>query len=139
MPMKPASPDSEAERHQPAQQPTEQNKHDHADDADGGVLPAQIRLGALADRRRDFLHAGGAGVGREHRARRPDAVDDRKQAGANDQPQRGHEPHPCRALARLFFGKLESGADIAKMSLAVQCRRPADPRFHGPRASLRNG
>ena len=46
---------------------------------DGGVLALEIGRGAFAHRGRDFLHAGGAGIGGEQAARRDDAVNDREQ------------------------------------------------------------
>ena len=79
--------DQEANRDQPAEQPADDKKYHHADDANGGVLTLQIGLRALAHRGRNLLHPGAAGVGLHHRPDRPDAVNDRKQAASDDQSQ----------------------------------------------------
>jgi hypothetical protein len=48
-------------------------------------LAREIGRGAFLDRRRDFLHAGGARVGGEHGARGDHAVNDGENAASNDQ------------------------------------------------------
>jgi hypothetical protein len=56
---------------------------DHADDGDGGILPAQIGLGALLDGRRDVLHLGVARRLTQHLAGGEGAIQHRDQAAEN--------------------------------------------------------
>ena len=58
--------DRKADADQPAQQIADDQENHDADDGDRGVLPPQIGLRALADRRRDLLHLFVAGIGRQH-------------------------------------------------------------------------
>ncbi len=80
MPMKPAAPESTAPIRKPIAAVADRSKpgeheNDDADDGDGRVLAGQIGLRALTDVAGDFLHAGVALVGGEHRLRRPDGID----------------------------------------------------------------
>ena len=56
--------DRKADGDQPAEEIADDQEDDDADDGDGGVLPLQIGLRALADGRGDFLHFLAAGIGR---------------------------------------------------------------------------
>src|SRR5690606_39059294 len=58
------------------------------------VLAGEIGLRTLADGSRDFLHALIALIGREDRTRRPDGVQDRKQAAGYDDVKHGHAGFP---------------------------------------------
>ena len=77
--------DGEADRDRDRKQPGEDDEDDDADNSDGHVLTTKIGGGAFLDRGGDLLHAGRAGVGRQHRARRPGAVGNREQAAEDDQ------------------------------------------------------
>src|SRR4029078_12758698 len=59
---------------EPAERETDDREDHHADDADGGVLPLEIGLRALAHGLGNLLHPLAAGVGAQHRLGRPDAV-----------------------------------------------------------------
>lgn len=59
--------DQEADGDKDAEEVSQQREDDDADNGDGRVLTAQIGLRAFSDRGRDFLHAGIAGIGAEHR------------------------------------------------------------------------
>ena len=78
--------DRKTDRDQPAEEIADDEEDHDADNGDGGVLPLQIGLRALAHRGGDLLHLLVAGVGRQHRARRPDGVDDRQSTAQNDEP-----------------------------------------------------
>jgi len=93
--------DGEADRDQPAEREADDEKDHHADDADGGVLPLEIGLRALAHGRRDLLHPRRTLIGTQHRQRRPDAVQDREYAAADDQPQCSHG-----AISSFFYSEL---------------------------------
>ena len=82
--------DQEADGDQPAEREAENEEDHHADHRNGGVLALEIGLRALAHGGGDFLHLGGAGIGAEHRHRRPDAVNDSEHATADDHPQCVH-------------------------------------------------
>ena len=85
--------DQEADADGEAEQEGDDQEDDRAGDGDGGVLPAQVGAGAFLDRRGDLLHAGVARIGGQHRADRPDAVDDRQQAADDDEEQdHAHSP-----------------------------------------------
>ena len=91
MPMKPAAPDSTAPIRKPIaasapsrnQRPSED---DDADDGDGRVLAREIGLRAFGDRGGDLLHFLRAGVRRHHGLDRPNPINDRKCATADDGP-----------------------------------------------------
>ena len=78
--------DQEADRDPAAEQEPEADEDDHADDRDGRVLALEIGLRALGDRGRDLLHSRIAGIGRHHGLDRPNPVNDRKRATADDGP-----------------------------------------------------
>ena len=89
--------DRKADGDQPAEEIADDQEDDDADDGDRRILPLQIGLRALADGRGDFLHFLAAGIGREHRARGPDRVNDGQNAAQNDEPQGLHCIDPgCR-------------------------------------------
>ena len=56
--------DRKAHGHQPAEENADDDENHHADHGDGGVLPPQIGLRTLADRRGNFLHLGATGIRR---------------------------------------------------------------------------
>jgi hypothetical protein len=82
--------DREAERHQPAEEIADHQEDHDTDDADRGVLALEIGLRALAHGGGNLLHARAAGIGGEHRANRPDRVEDRERPAGDDQPQSIH-------------------------------------------------
>ena len=77
-----------------AEQPGDDDEDDDADDGDGHVLAAEVGGGAFLNRRRDLLHAGGPGVGREHVARRPTGVTNGEKTAEYDQIDHGLFPLP---------------------------------------------
>ena len=85
--------DREAAGGRPVEREAEDHEQHHADDADGGVLAVQVGVGALLDRRGDFLHARIAGRLRHDPACREHTVDDGEHAGADRQPQREISGH----------------------------------------------
>jgi Na+/H+-translocating membrane pyrophosphatase len=78
--------DQEADRNLQAEEVSQQDKDDDADDTDRGVLAAQIGLRAFAHRGGDFLHPCVARIGAEHRRGRPDRVHNRKRPCEHYQP-----------------------------------------------------
>ena len=85
--------DRKADRHQPAEREADDHEDHDADDTDGGVLPLEIGLRALAHGLRNFLHLLAARIGAHHRLGRPDAICDREHPAADDQPQSRHGGH----------------------------------------------
>ena len=79
--------DQEADGDQPAERETEDDEDHHADHGDGGVLALEIGLRAFAHGLGNLLHLLAAGVGAQHRAGGPDAIEDREHATADDHPQ----------------------------------------------------
>ena len=71
--------DEKADRHLPGEEQPEPDEDDDSDPGDGGVLPLEIGLRALADRGGNLLHALRAGVGRHHSADGVAAVNQRQQ------------------------------------------------------------
>ena len=49
-----------------AQQHGQDNQDHAADDGDRGILAVEVGAGAFLDRRGDFLHPGGSGIGCQH-------------------------------------------------------------------------
>src|SRR6185312_14043933 len=106
-----------------------------ADDADRRVLALEIGLRAFAHGGGNLLHARVAGVGRQHRANRPDRVEDREHAAGDDQPQSIHgkprfswkgrtlsSPEPGRTRAGTSPPCLKLARDIARIALSTQRR-----------------
>jgi hypothetical protein len=89
-------PDGEADADQPAEENADDQEDHDADDADGGVLPPQIGLRALAHRRGNFLHPGAAGIRSHHRLGRPDRVADARKPAQDDDHQSCHGETPVR-------------------------------------------
>jgi len=88
MPMKPARPDSTAPTAKttggsPVERHAEHHEQHHADEADGGVLPVQVRLRAGLDGGGNLLHARVAGWLRHDPAHGHEAVDDGQHARAD--------------------------------------------------------
>ena len=67
------------------EQISEDEKDDDADNGDCGVLAREVSSSAFLDRRRDFLHARGAGICGEHGARGDNPVNDGENAASNDE------------------------------------------------------
>ena len=91
MPMKPVAPDSIAPTRKPTatSQPSvkpRMTKITTPTMRDGGVLTLEIGLRAFAHGRGNLLHLLAAGVGAQAPTGRPDAVNDREHATADDQP-----------------------------------------------------
>ncbi len=107
--------DRKADGDQPAEEIADDQEDHDADDGDGRVLPLEIGLRALADRRGDLLHLFAAGIGRQHRARGPDGVGDRQYAAKNDEPQSLHGKSPVYWRARLQ-------GRPARKAPRIQCR-----------------
>ena len=82
--------DGEAEGGDRRKQEPGDDEDDDADDGDGRVLAGEIGGGALADGGGNLLHAGVAGIGREHRLDRPGGIDDAQHAADDDEIQRKH-------------------------------------------------
>ena len=82
--------DRKADGDQPAEREAEDDEDDDADNADGGVLALEIGLRAFAHGGGNLLHLGAAGIGAQHRTGRPDAIEDREHATADDHPQSVH-------------------------------------------------
>ena len=77
--------DDEADRDVIAMQRHAKDDQDHhAHDADRGVLAVEIGAGALLDGGGDLLHAGGAGVRRQHLLAGDHAVEQRHQTADDD-------------------------------------------------------
>ena len=76
-----------ADADEPAEEIADDQEDHDADGGDGGVLPLEISLRALAHGGGYFLHAVAAGVRLHHRIGGPDGVDDGENAAQNDEPQ----------------------------------------------------
>ena len=141
--------DGEADGDQPAEEIADDEEDHDADDGDGGVLPLEIGLRALADRGGDLLHLFAAGIGRQHRARGPDGVNDSQHAAKYDEPQGIHgsprsiggpESKPARKEWRLAYNGLAGGAnrrgDRIKRPAAQRPRHRPSPHIleHDPLA-----
>ena len=80
-------PDGEAECGAPADQHPHGRENHDADHGDGGVLAAQIGLGAFLDGRGDLAHLVRAGRRAHQRRGLEDPVDHRQHSGGDDQQQ----------------------------------------------------
>ena len=78
--------DRKADGDQPAEEIADDQEDHDADGRNGTILPLQIGLRALADRRGDLLHVLAAGIGRHDRNGSPNRVGDRQHAAKNDEP-----------------------------------------------------
>jgi hypothetical protein len=84
-------PDHEGDGFGDAEEDPDQHRHDHAHDGDGGVLAAQIGLGAFLDGGGDVLHLFVAGRRGQHLTTCHDAIKHcGKPAGYGDE-HNGHE------------------------------------------------
>ena len=135
MPMKPASAredgaDGEADADQPAEDNADDQEDHDADDADGGVLPPQIGLRALAHRRGNFLHPGAAGIRRHHRLGRPDGVPDARKPAQDDDHQSYHGgPTPVGdARTAPLPGEIRFDGNTARSRLKSARTMPKSPR-----------
>ena len=77
--------DRKADRDAHAKEICDDDKEHYADDGDGRVLAAQIRLRTLGDRPGDLLHALRAGIPLHHVVDGPEAIGDRQEAAQNNQ------------------------------------------------------
>ena len=85
----------------------EEDHHHHAHHADGRVLAVEVGARAFLHRGGDFLHPGGAGIGRQHLAAGDQPVEQRQDAADDDDDER--EGHP-RSFPLLWMREPRLGA-----------------------------
>ena len=108
---------TKAQGYVPIEQHEENDRDNHTDGSDGGVLAIEKRRGALLNRKSNFLHAFVAGIGGKHGAAREHAIHDGKDSTGDNEGE--HYGLTLPLIFRIRRSRL----------LGVFCQDSADGTF----------